>query len=161
MLNILNCVNCEPIHYFTTIYPSETSVRFLINLYLDFLSIRCTQDILTLAWRMVSDVKSGYVTLKKSQWCYWNNVPKLKEKQFLRIDPLNSRFLQCTLETFISSSENSRLKLTTFLNCSQCLCMPINLSSYRNPTHGHYSDWFCSIFSVITVLYFERTLMLN
>jgi hypothetical protein len=31
MLKKLNCVNCEPINYFTRIYPSETSVGFLID----------------------------------------------------------------------------------------------------------------------------------
>jgi hypothetical protein len=47
MLKILNCVNCEPIHLFTQIYPSEPSVGFLFDLYLGIPSIGCTQDILT------------------------------------------------------------------------------------------------------------------
>jgi hypothetical protein len=34
MFKKLNCVNCEPINEFTRIYPSETSVGLLFNLYL-------------------------------------------------------------------------------------------------------------------------------
>jgi hypothetical protein len=35
MLNILNCVNCDSIDWFTRIYPCETSIGFLFDLYLD------------------------------------------------------------------------------------------------------------------------------
>jgi hypothetical protein len=69
MLMILNSVNCEPMTQFTRIYPSETSVGFLFKLYLGIPSIGCTQDILTLAWRMVCSVKYGCIILKESQWC--------------------------------------------------------------------------------------------
>jgi hypothetical protein len=47
MLKILNCVNCEPINYFTKIYPCETSVESLFSFYLVIPSIGCTQDIPT------------------------------------------------------------------------------------------------------------------
>jgi hypothetical protein len=47
MLKILNCGNCDPINYFTRIYPSETSVGILFSLYLGIHSIGCTKDILT------------------------------------------------------------------------------------------------------------------
>jgi hypothetical protein len=67
MLKILNYVNCEPINKFTRIYPSEKSVETLFNLCLGIPSIGCTQDILTLAWRIVCGVKSGSVILKESQ----------------------------------------------------------------------------------------------
>jgi hypothetical protein len=49
MLNILNCDNCDPINLFTRIYPCETSVETLFNLYLGIPSLGSTQDILTLA----------------------------------------------------------------------------------------------------------------
>jgi hypothetical protein len=47
MLEVLNCLDCEPINLFTRIKPSEISVGFLFNLYLDIPSIGYTQDILT------------------------------------------------------------------------------------------------------------------
>jgi hypothetical protein len=47
MLKILNCGCCEPVNLFNKIFPSETSVGFLFNLYLGIPSIGCTQDILT------------------------------------------------------------------------------------------------------------------
>jgi hypothetical protein len=65
MLKILNCVKCEPINQCTKVYPSEISVGFLFNLHLGIPSIGCTQDILTLAWRMICGVKSGSVKLKE------------------------------------------------------------------------------------------------
>jgi hypothetical protein len=43
----INCVNCEPINYFTKIYSSESSVESQFSLYLGIPSIGCTQDILT------------------------------------------------------------------------------------------------------------------
>jgi hypothetical protein len=47
MLKILNCVNCDSIRKLIKIYPSETSVGFLFNLYLGIPSKGNTQDILT------------------------------------------------------------------------------------------------------------------
>jgi hypothetical protein len=63
MLKLWNCDNFEPINEFTRIYPSETSVGFLFNLYIDIPSIGCTQDILTWAWRMI----------------YWRNLNDVKK----------------------------------------------------------------------------------
>jgi hypothetical protein len=66
MLKILNFVDCESMNWFTRISPSEISVGFLFNLYLGIPSTGCTQDIPTLAWRMVCGVKFGSVILKES-----------------------------------------------------------------------------------------------
>jgi hypothetical protein len=64
MLKIINCVDCEPINYFTKIYSYDTSVESQVSLYLGIPSIGCTQDILKWAWRMVRGAKSGSVIIE-------------------------------------------------------------------------------------------------